>query len=96
MSIFDVDNLITDEWLIQNGWEPRTCLGTKLYILKLKVQQFVFPHRIEIWFHYSPTLKEVGFTNRDDAPLIKVETTVDIMTYVEHNLKTYNYELVRL
>jgi hypothetical protein len=103
-SVFDVDNHITGEWLIQNGWEKRKVYSVfkkdntvEFYLLKMWVKSSTNIHRsIQVWFHFNPYLNEISFTNDSDEAVVKVEICADINTYIQNILRKHNYEYTGL
>jgi hypothetical protein len=103
-SIFDIDNHITGEWLIQNGWEKRKVYSVfkrdnsvEFYLLKMWVKSSTNIHRsIQVWFHFDPYLNEISFTNDSDEEVVKVEICADINTYIQNILRKHNYEYTGL
>lgn len=99
VSIFDINNKITHDSLIENGWDQRVSCGANgaecYYILKLKVlipfSDLIYRSK-EIWFTYNPSNNLVRYIDDINMDPCLVDSMNDINAYIQFILNHYNFK----
>ena len=98
-SIFDINNKITHDLLIENGWDQRVSFGKNgeecYYLLKLKVlisfSSLIYRSQ-EIWFTYDPSNNLVRYIDDINMDPCSVDSMNDINIYIQFILNHYNFK----
>ena len=98
-SIFDINNKITHDSLIENGWDQRVSFGVNgeecYYLLKLKVlipfSGLIYRSK-EIWFTYEPSNNLVRYIDDPNMDPCLADSMNDINTYIQFILNHYNFK----
>lgn len=99
-SIFDINNKITHDLLIENGWCWRASSPYRedsFYLLKLKVLipfsglDLIYRSK-EIWFTYEPSNNLVRYIDDMNMDPCSVDSMNDINTYIQFILNHYNFK----
>lgn len=97
-SIFDINNKITHDLLIENGWclrESSPYREDSFYLLKLKAlipfSNLIYRSK-EIWFTYELSNNLVRYIDDINMDPCLVDSMNDINAYIQFILNHYNFK----